>query len=165
MRIAYLIGFLICAGLMGFALYAEHVLLLDPCPLCVFQRVAFIGMGVFFLIGALHNPSGWGSRVYAIIIGLFGLAGAAVAGRHIYIQNLPPDEVPDCGPGLEYMLETLPLRSVLEKVFTGSGECAEVVWSFLGISMPGWTLVWFILLTLLAFGAGWKSTRRQIFRD
>ena len=163
MRVAYLLGFLICGALLGFAYYAQYSLYLDPCPLCIFQRIAFMAMGVFFLIGGLHAPKGWGRRVYALLVSVSGIIGAAIAGRHIYLQNLPPDQVPDCGPGLGYMLDTLPLKSVLEKVFTGSGECAEVSWSFLGLSMPWWTLIWYIALTLVASFFGWRSSRRRLF--
>ena len=140
-RILNFAGFTCCAGMMGFALYTQHILLLDPCPLCVFQRVAVIGLGAFFLIAALHNPAGWARRVYAFFMGIVALFGIGVAGWHFRLQNLPPDEVPSCGPGLDYMLENFPLRDALSMVFKGSGECADVVWSFLGLSMPGWVLV------------------------
>ena len=145
-RIVNFAGFAVCAGLMGFALFAQHVLLLDPCPLCVFQRVAVISIGIIFLVAALHNPSGVGRFVYALLLALAAIGGGAVAGRHAWLQQLPPDQVPTCGPGLDYMLETLPFTEVLGKVFTGSGECAEIVWQFLGLSMPGWVLVWMVVL-------------------
>ena len=145
-RIVNFAGFAVCAGLMGFALFAQHVLLLDPCPLCVFQRVAVISIGIIFLVAALHDPSGAGRFVYALLLALAAIGGASVAGRHAWLQQLPPDQVPTCGPGLDYMLETLPFTEVLGKVFTGSGECAEIVWQFLGLSMPAWVLVWMVLL-------------------
>jgi len=140
-RVLNLAGFLCCTGLMGFALYAQYVLLLDPCPLCVFQRVAVISIGIVFLIAALHNPSGWGGRVYTVLLALFAAGGAGVAAWHLHLQNLPPSEVPACGPGLNYMLENFPLGDALRMVFKGSGECADVVWSFLGLSMPAWVLI------------------------
>jgi len=142
---------------MGFALFAQHVLLLDPCPLCVFQRVAVISIGIIFLVAALHDPAGAARIVYAALLGAAALAGGAVAGRHAWLQQLPPDKVPSCGPGLDYMLETLPFTEVLSKVFTGSGECAEIVWQFLGLSMPAWVLVW-----MIGFGIGgvWNNLRR-----
>jgi len=157
-RVLNLVGFLCCAGLMGFALYAQHVLLLDPCPLCVFQRVAVIGIGVVALIATLHNPAGWGRRVYAALVGLFALGGAGVAGWHWRLQNLPPSETPACGPGLDYMLENFPLGDALQMVFKGSGECAEVAWSFLGLSMPAWVL---ISVTCLGIGGVWNNLRQQ----
>jgi len=156
-RLLNLTGFLCCAGLMGFALYAQHVLLLDPCPLCVFQRVAVISIGIVFLIAALHDPSGWGRRVYSVLLALFAAGGAGVAAWHVRLQNLPASEVPACGPGLGYMLENFPVGEALRMVFEGSGECADVVWSFLGLSMPAWVLV-----SVLGLGiAGvWNNLRK-----
>jgi disulfide bond formation protein DsbB len=150
-------GFAVCCGLMGFALFAQPVLLLDPCPLCVFQRVAVISIGVIFLVAALHNPSGAGRFVYGVLLGLAAIGGGAVAGRHAWLQQLPPVKVPSCGPGLDYMLDTLPFTEVLSKVFRGSGECAEIVWQFLGLSMPGWVLVW---MTILGVTGIWNNFRR-----
>ena len=157
-RVLNFSGFSICAGLMGFALYAQHVLLLDPCPLCVFQRLAVIAIGLIFLVAALHNPAGGGRIFYSLLLGLAALGGAVVAGRHAWLQQLPDDKVPSCGPGLDYMLDTLPLTEALANVFKGSGECAEVVWRFLGLSMPAWVLLW-----VLALGAGgvWNNFRKQ----
>ncbi len=139
-------GFAACAGLMAFALYAEHVLMLMPCPLCSIQRLAVIVLGIFFLIAALHAPKGAGRYVYAGLVGLAAAGGAGVAGWHIYLQNLPPDEVPGCGPGLNYMVENFPFTDVLKMVFTGSGECAEISWQFLGLSMPSWVLISVVVL-------------------
>jgi len=156
-RLVNFAGFAACAGLMGFALYAQHVLLLDPCPLCVFQRVAVISLGLVFLAAALHNPRAGGRIAYAALLGLIALGGAGVATRHTWLQHLPPDKVPSCGPGLDYMLETLPFTDVLRNVFSGSGECAKIVWQFLGLSMPGWVLVWMVLLGGTAV---WNNLRR-----
>jgi len=157
-RVLNLAGFLCCAGLMGFALYAQHVLLLDPCPLCVFQRVAVISIGIVFLIAALHNPSGWGGRVYTVLLALFTAGGAGVAAWHVRLQNMPPSEVPACGPGLNYMLENFSVGDTLRMVFKGSGECADVVWSFLGLSMPAW-----VIISMLGLGiAGvWNNLRKS----
>lgn len=132
----------LCAGLMGYALYSQHVLGLEPCPLCVFQRLGVIAFGVVALLAALHNPGRTGARVYGVLGLAAAGAGAGVAARHIYLQNLPPDQVPACGPGLNYMLDSFPLTEVLSKVFSGSGECAEIAWQFLGLSMPAWVLIW-----------------------
>ena len=157
-RVLNFAGFAICAGLMGFALYAQHVLLLDPCPLCVLQRVATIALGIVALVAALHHPSGWGRYVYAVLVFLAAGSGAAVAGWHWHLQNLPPSEVPACGPGLDYMLENFPLTHALQMVFEGSGECAEVVWNFLGLSMPAWVFVWMVCLG----GVGvWNQLRKS----
>jgi disulfide bond formation protein DsbB len=121
----------------------QHGLGLEPCPLCIVQRVAVIGIGVVLLVAALHNPAGWGRRVYAGVAALVALVGLATAGRNVWLQHLPPDRVPDCGPGLDYMLEAFPLSRTLEMVFKGSGECAEVQWTFLGFSIPEWMLLVF----------------------
>lgn len=149
-------GFAACAGMMGFALFAEHVLMLMPCPLCTFQRLAVILLGLFFLIAALHNPKGAGRFVYAGLIGLAAAGGAGVAGWHVYIQNLPPDQVPSCGPGLDYMVDNFPFTDVLRMVFTGSGECAEISWQFLGLSMPAWVLLCAVILGVVGV---WNNLR------
>ncbi|MEJ2603048.1 MAG: disulfide bond formation protein B [Gammaproteobacteria bacterium] len=161
-RHANFAGFLACAGMMGFALYAEHVLQLEPCPLCVFQRVATIGLGLLFLLAALHNPAGWGSRVWAALIVVAAGIGASIAGRHVWIQSLPPDEVPACGAGLDYLLDTVPLVDVIREVFTGSGECAELKWSFLGLSMPAWVLICMLLLGLFGLIANLRLPARRL---
>lgn len=136
-----LFGFLACGGLLAYALYTQYALGLEPCPLCIFQRVAVAALGLVFLIAALHYPGPAGARVYAALVLLAAGGGAAVAGRHVWLQNLPPDQVPSCGPGLDFMLDSFPLTEVLEMVLTGSGECATVDWSFLGLSMPAWVLI------------------------
>lgn len=151
-RICFLVGFLACAALLGFALYAEHVLGMTPCPLCVFQRIGFMVMAVFFLLGALHGPRGKGRWIYlggALLGAAFGIV---VAGRHLWIQSLPPDLVPSCGPNLGYMMDTFPLATVLKLVFTGSGECAKVQ-PILGLPMPAWALAWFVILAVWGLSA------------
>ena len=140
-RMLNVAGFLICVGMMGFALYAQHGLLLEPCPLCVLQRFAVIGLGIVFLLAALHNPLGLTRYLYAGLLLLIAAGGATVAGRHAWLQRLPEDQVPACGPGLDYMWENFPFAEVINMVFQGSGECAEIAWQFLGLSMPEWVLV------------------------
>jgi disulfide bond formation protein DsbB len=140
-RILNFAGFFSCAGMMAYALYAEHVLYLMPCPLCVFERLAVISLGVVFLVAALHNPSGKGRFAYTGLMVLATGAGVAVAGWHVWIQNLPADEVPSCGPGFEYIIDQFPLADALKMIFTGSGECASIDWIFLGLSMPAWVLI------------------------
>jgi disulfide bond formation protein DsbB len=148
-RILCLIGFVVCIALLAGALYFQHGLYLEPCPLCIFQRVVFVAMGVVFFIGFLHNPRAVAFRVYSIIITLLALVGAGIATRHVWLQNLPPDQVPECGAGLDFMLEQNSLFRVVEMVFKGSGECAEVAWRFLGLSIPAWTLLIFIVFVLI----------------
>jgi protein dithiol:quinone oxidoreductase len=149
-RAGYTAGFLICAGLLGFALYLQYVEHQDPCPLCILQRVAFIAMMAVFLIAALHGPARRGAVVYSTALFIIAGIGAAIAGRQVWLQHLPPDRVPACGPGLDYMLQTFPLAKALQKIFAGSGECAEAGWRFLGLTIAGWSLVWFIALGAFA---------------
>jgi disulfide bond formation protein DsbB len=151
-------GFLACVGLMAYALYAEHVLGLTPCPLCIFQRVAVIVVGLMFLIAALHNPGAKGARVYGVLIALAGVAGLIVAGRHIWIQAQPPGTVAACGADLNYLLEIMPLTEVVSKVLTGSGECGKVDWQFLGLSMPYWVFISLVLLSAWALLVNIAST-------
>ncbi len=147
-RIWFLLVALSCAALLGYALYVQHALFIDPCPLCIFQRIAFLWVGCFALLAALHNPLATGRWVYTVLVLIGCAGGAAIAGRHVWLQNLPADQVPECGMGLNYMLDTMPFADVLNKVFYGSGECAQIDWTFMGLSMPSWTLVWYIGLAL-----------------
>ena len=151
------VGFAACTALMAYALYAEHGLGLAPCPLCVFQRVAVIALGVVFLAAALHHPRGiMGARIYAGLLALAAAGGVAVAGQHVRLQNLPADEVPACGPGLDFMLDVFPMHEAIRMVFSGSGECAEVDWAFLGLSMPAWVLIACAALGLMGLLANWQ---------
>jgi disulfide bond formation protein DsbB len=150
-RLAYLLGFAVCAGLMAYALYLQYGVGLEPCPLCIFQRICVIGMGLVFLIAAFHNPGRAGATGYALLQLVIGGAGAGFAARQVWLQSLPKDQVPACGMGLDYMLDTLPFTDVLRKVLEGSGECAEKSWEFLHLSIAGWTLVFFIAMTAVSF--------------
>ncbi len=149
-RLGNFAGFAACVVMMAYALYSQHFLRLEPCPLCIFQRVAVISLGVLFLIAAIHSAGRVGRWIYAALLLSVSLAGSAVSARHVWLQNLPPDQVPSCGPGLDFMLDTFPFTEVLNMVLSGSGECAEISWSFLGLSMPAWTLIG--LLGLGIFG-------------
>jgi protein dithiol:quinone oxidoreductase len=158
-RHGYLAGFLVCAGLIGFALYLQYVVGEDPCPLCLLQRIAFMGLGVVFLGAALHNPRRSAAAIYGLLLLLCAAAGAAIAGRHVWLQSLPKNMVPECGPGLDYILSRFPLQKAIDMVLRGSGECAEKGWTFLGLSIAGWSLVWFVLLALLAVAVTVRATR------
>lgn len=149
-RWLFIYGFVLCASLLAMALYLQYVVGLEPCPLCIIQRVFVIVLGIILLVGAIHNPHVVGRRVYGVLTILPAAMGVAVAGRHVWLQHLPADQVPECGPGLEYMLDVFPLAEALKLIFQGSGECAEVQWTFLGLTVPGWTLVMFC--GLLVFG-------------
>lgn len=143
---------------MAFALYLEHVQGLEPCPLCVFQRIGLISLGLISLIAFIHNPISNGfKRGYAFLGTLSILWSAGVAARHVWLQHLPPDQVPSCGPGLDYWLDTLPMKSVFEQVLTGSGECAKVDWTFLGQSLPVWAFVFFAVLVIVSV---WQIFRK-----
>lgn len=156
-RLLNFVGSAICAGLLGYALFVEHVLLYVPCPLCILQRIAVILLGLVFVIAALHNPSGNGRYAYAVLLALPGLFGMGVAGWHVWKQQQPPDPFASCGAGIDYMLETLPFRRVVELVFTGPGDCAAIDWQFLGLSMPAWVLI--SLAGVTAAGI-WNNLRR-----
>jgi disulfide bond formation protein DsbB len=153
--------FVICTVLLAWAYYLQYAEGMEPCPLCIFQRVAYLALAVVLLAAAAHHPRGWGTHVYAGLIFLAAGAGVALALRHLYLQGLPPDQVPSCGPGLDYMLDTFPLMEAIGTVLAGSGECAEVekVW---GLTIPAWTLMGYLGiggLGLLANLAGRRGSR------
>ncbi len=148
-RLWYFFVALCCASLLGFAYYSQYVDYLDPCPLCIFQRVVFFSTGVIALLAATHNPARTGQVVYGWLLVASVSIGEMIAGRHIWLQSLPPDQVPECGPGLNYMLDNFPITEVFSTVLRGSGSCAEVIWSFLGMSMPMWTMVWYVAFGLM----------------
>jgi len=158
-RWLYLAGALVIAVLFGAALYLQYVLHEDPCPLCMIQRFVFIAMLVLFAIATLHNPQRLGAKIYAVLIGVFALFGIGVASRHIWIQHLPPDQVPACGPGLDYMLDNFPMSEVLKELMHGSGECAHKGWHFLGLGIPEWSLLWYVLLLTWAVLIAIKANR------
>jgi protein dithiol:quinone oxidoreductase len=162
-RLVNLLGFAVCAALMGYALHAQYRLGLEPCPLCILQRVGIVLLGLAFLVAALHHPRGWGRYVYAALLVLFALATAGVASRQLYIQSLPPGTLPSCGAPLAVLLKIAPLTEVIRKVFTGSGECGEVSWRFLGLAMPAWVLVWALFLG--GFGAMGNLRREASLRS
>ena len=136
-----LLGFLSCVGLLAYALYVQGVLRIEPCPLCIFQRVGIAAIGLVFLVAGLHAPVGRGARVYGVLVALAALATMGVAARHVWIQHLPEDAVPACGAGLKFLLEEFPVTEVIRKVLSGSGECHHVNWTFLSLAMPTWVLL------------------------
>ena len=142
-----LTGFLFCVLLIAYALYTQYVLGLEPCPLCILQRVAVITLGLSFLFMALKHPQTKQSKFFAsLLLTIISSAGVGIAARHVWLQNLPPDKVPGCGPGLDFMMANFPLSEVFQMVFSGSGECAEISWSFAFLSMPAWVIIWLIFL-------------------
>jgi disulfide bond formation protein DsbB len=158
-RLGYAAGFLVSAGLILYALYLQYYEFQVPCPLCILQRVVYSVLSIVFLLGALHGPRRTGAIVYSTLLVIVSLIGAGIAARHVWLQHLPKDKVPECGPGLGYILDRFPLISAFEKIFRGSGECAEASWRLLGLSIAEWSLVWFVLLgayAVLVAGASRK---------
>jgi protein dithiol:quinone oxidoreductase len=164
-RFGYIAGAAICAVLLGFGLYLQHVDGQEPCPLCIFQRVAFIALGLVFLVAALHGPGKTGAIVYGVLGFIFAAAGTGLASRHVWLQSLPADQVPACGPGLSYMLEQFPLMRMLQSVLAGSGECAEAGWKFLGLTIAGWSLIWFVLLGGFMIWLAWYQVKNADNRN
>lgn len=157
-RAQFLLGFLICAGLLGFAIFLQLKMGLEPCPLCIFQRLAFAALGLVFLIGALHGPSNRPGRItYGVLAAIAAVVGVGIAARHVYVQMIPPEFGATCGPPLSFLSETMGPLEVFRTVLTGTGNCGDIDWAFLGLSMPMWSLVWF---GLLAGWALWASMRR-----
>lgn len=144
-----ILGVLACFGGLAFAYYLQYVHGLEPCPMCVFQRLAMFAAGLFFALAALHAPvGGLGRGGYALFTLLAAAAGAGIAGRHVWLQSLPEDQVPACGPTLDYLIDVMPLAEVLSTVLRGDGNCAVIDAAWLGLSLPGWTLIAFIGLAL-----------------
>lgn len=149
-RIINWVVFAGCIVLMAVALIFQHILGLEPCILCITQRIMVISIGLLALVAALHNPGTAGIRAYAGLMTATAVTGGAIAIRQLWLQSLPADKVPACGPSLEYLLEVFPLIEVFQMVLLGDGNCAEVLWSLFGISIPGWTLVAFIGLAAVS---------------
>lgn len=158
-RAQFLLGFLVCVALLGYALFVQFVQKIEPCPFCIFQRIAFAAAAVFFLLGALHGPTSVGGRrTYGVLAFLAAATGVGIAGRHVWVQVFPP-AMPSCGPGWDYLVETSTWLGVVRKVLSAKGDCSTIDWSFLGLSMPMWSLIWFVALALWALYAGFKARR------
>jgi disulfide bond formation protein DsbB len=153
------LGLLACAALVAYALYAQYGMGLEPCPLCILQRVAVMAAGALFLLAFLHNPGDRGARVYGALIDLTALLGILVAARQMWIIAQPPGSVAECGASLDYMMDVLPLHEVLGKVLVGSGECAKVDWQFLGLNMPTWVLMALVCVGLWGLLVNWFAPR------
>jgi disulfide bond formation protein DsbB len=162
-RTYFLLGFLFCVGLILTAFYFQFVEGLGPCPLCISQRIMVVAVGLVMLAAVLHNPGEKGVRAYAILGCGAALGGAAISGRHVWIQHLPADEVPACGPGLSYMFQYFPLSDTLRAMVTGTGDCAKVDWTLFGLSMPAWVLVCFAFLAALSLVQVWNKAQGKLF--
>jgi len=147
---------------LAYAIYTEVYQFLNPCPLCMVQRYIYGLIGILFLITFIKPPLVWGRKLFGSIIALVSVFGMVVSGWHVYLQYLPPEEVPDCGPGLDYMLDVFPLKDIIKELIHGSGDCAEVVWSFLNLSMPTWSFICFI--GLFFYTIFWMNFKQRLLR-
>jgi len=146
----------LAGGMIGGAQFMEHVLKLDPCPLCLMQRLWTLFAGVVVLIALSHEPR---HRIYPALVFLCSVLGGGFSVRQLWLQSLPPDAVPSCGPDMGYMLEVFPMSQILTAMTFGTGNCAEVTWSLFGISIAGWALVGFLVLAGVA-GSWWWTARK-----
>ena len=153
----HLVIFLIVGLLLGYAAYSMKILGLEPCTLCITQQFFYCLIGACSFIAFLHNPDITGSRVYSLFLSLFALAGIWISGRQVWLQGLPEDEVPLCGPPLEYIIDVFPFADVINALFMGDGNCAEIPWQFFGLSMAGWSFIWFLIILILSISAYIKS--------
>jgi disulfide bond formation protein DsbB len=157
-RLLYAAPVLACAGLLAFGYYLQYFDSQDPCPLCLVQRGFYYGILLVFAVAALHFPGRTGKLAYGAAATVLSLGGLGVAARQVWLQHLPADQVPACGPDLFFMMQNFPLSRTLEKLFKGSGQCAEVNWKFLGLSIAEWSLAWFAAFALYAL---WLAFRRR----
>ena len=158
-RLIFAAMFAVCAGLVGFGLFLQHGKGLEPCPMCILQRYAFVAIAVTALLAAIHDPLTIGRRVYGGLLALAAAAGGGVAMRHVYLEHNPP-QIYDCGADFGYMLESFPLADLLPMIFKGTGDCTKVPWRFLGLSIAEWALVWFAIFLIAAVIAALMKPRR-----
>ena len=156
-RAAFALPAVLCAALLGFGYYLQYARGLEPCPLCLVQRGVFYGVIAVSLLAALHGPGRVATVLWALLMFVVAAGGVAAAGRQVWLQHLPADKVPACGPDLFFMLENFPLVDTVQKLFRGTGECAVVDWTFLGLSIAEWSLGWFVAFCLYAL---WLALRR-----
>jgi len=149
-RVFYLLLFLGSSALLGFGYYLQFYKGIEPCPLCMFQRFAYMGVILISLVATLHGPRAWGLRVYSSLTLAAALIGGGIAAYQVRLIYLPPDQVPECGPGWNYMVDVFPVADVIKMAFTASGECAKVTWTFLGLSIPEWSLFCFTSIAMLS---------------
>lgn len=160
-RSQFLLGALACALILGYAFYSQFVDGFEPCPLCIFQRIAFAVLGLVFAVGALHGPRTHGARRAYGLVGLAAaLAGIGVAGKHVWIQMFPP-AMPSCAPGWDYLVQTKAPLDILRTVLGAKGDCSNIDWTFLGLSMPAWSLVCFVALSAWLMHAAFRARPRS----
>ncbi len=158
-RSIYLLFVVAIASLLGTGYYMQFVMHLEPCPLCMTQRLCFMATGLIALLALLHNPQRRGRRIYGALGAVFALAGVASASRQVWLQHLPKDQVPACGPGFDYIMETFPFLEAVEIMIRGNGNCAEVDWAFLGFSIAEWSLLWFVFFVAVHV---YQAVRRAV---
>ena len=151
-RIVFAAIFLACASLIALAIYLQEELGLEPCPMCILQRYAFVAIGAVALAAAIHGPRGIALKTYALLVTLLSIAGGGVAIRHSYLQHFPP-KIEACGTDLEFLVNTFPISQALPKIFAGTGSCSKVDWTLLGLSIPEWAIVWFAIFIVAALWA------------
>lgn len=154
-----LAGAAACAGLLACGYYLQYFEGQDPCPLCMVQRLFYYGILIVLAAAAIHGPGRAGAIAYSIGALAFAAGGMATAARHVWLQHLPPEQVPACGPDLFFMLDNFALGRTLQLLLRGSGQCAEVHWRFLGGSIAEWSLAWFAIFVAFAL---WLACRKQI---
>jgi disulfide bond formation protein DsbB len=159
-RAWFFIGFLVCTGLILIALFLQYYVHLEPCPLCMLQRVAFIVLGIVFLIGALHGPGKTGSRIYAVLCLIPGLTGLGLAVRHTWLQYNPPEYV-SCAGDFYSQLERMPLGRLISNALRATGDCSKVDWTLFKLSIAEWSLIWFAILAILALYVLIKAPSRN----
>ncbi|MGR8918741.1 MAG: disulfide bond formation protein B [Gammaproteobacteria bacterium] len=159
-RVYFAATALACAGLLAFGYYLQYHDGLEPCPMCIFQRLCFMAVAAVCLAGAAHGPARRGVYVYGGLTIGAAATGAAIAARQVWLQHLPEDQVPECGPGLEFMLEMYPIAEVIRTALRGTGECAAVDWTFLGGSIAEWSLACFVSIVLAHAGLMAYRARR-----
>ena len=143
-RSGYFLGFIASFGLVGLALVIQTKYHLEPCPLCISQRMVFMGLGLIFLVAAIQKPALLGRKIYAALLVLSALGGVGVAIRHWYLQAHRDTMIADCGVGFDYMFDNFPLQKALTLVFRGTGDCAAIDWTFLELSLPQLALISFV---------------------
>lgn len=160
-RVTFAAIFALCAAFILVAIfYFQDELGLEPCPMCILSRYTFIAIGVVALVAAIHAPRGRALKAYAAIVALLGLAGIGISARHSYLQHFPP-KFESCGTDLEFLLNTLPMTQALPRIFAGTGSCSAVDWKFLGLSIPEWALVWFLVFGVAAVWVAWGRAAKR----
>jgi len=163
-RLVFLAIFLACAMLIGIAPYMQQEKGLEPCPMCILQRYAFVAIGVVALVAGVHGPQGWVLRIYGALVVLLAIGGGGTSLRHSWLQHFPP-KTESCGTDLEFLLNTFPLSQALPKIFAGTGSCSKIDWRMLGLTIPEWALVWFVAIAIAAAWVSFFAAKKNAARS